>query len=142
MMLRVCCLMLLCSAALADLKVENVWARATAPGAQAAAVYGSFTNTGDRDIKLIGISTGIARMPMLHESRMEGDMMRMRHLDAVTIAPNKTVDFAPGGLHIMLTGLVRGLSEGDEFELTIELENDESVTVPVKVGKPGQMHAH
>jgi copper(I)-binding protein len=47
------------------------------------------------------------------------------------VAPGEKVEFAPGGLHVMLMGLKRPLKEGQVFELELLFEVAGRVTVRV-----------
>lgn len=76
---------------------------------------------------------------MLHESKMEDGMMRMRHVHMLEIPPGERKVFAPGGLHVMLMGLKNGLTQGDEFEVTFEFSDGTTVTAPVVTGAMDQM---
>jgi len=125
----------------AGLDAGEVWARASIPGTGTAAVYGSFTNHGDDPVVVRSVSTAVAASAMLHESVMEGDMMKMKHLPSLTIAPGTTVRLEPGGMHIMLMGLKRQLRPGDRFPMTLGLGDGSTVELTVKTGDIGQMSA-
>jgi copper(I)-binding protein len=70
----------------------------------------------------------------------------MRGVAALPVAPGKSVTLAPGGYHIMLTGLRQELKEGDSFPVTLSFEHSAQVTAAVTVrrtsgGMPmGGMH--
>ena len=76
---------------------------------------------------------------------MDGNIMRMRPVPGIDVAPGKPVELKPGGLHIMLVGLTRPLQAGESFPLTLTFQNAAPVTVIVKVAPagapgPGGMH--
>ena len=79
----------------------------------------------------------------LHQMQMQGDVMRMRQVDAIDIPANKSVALEPGGLHIMLVGLKAPLKEGDRFPMTLTFEKAGEVKVDVVVEgvKPAPMAA-
>jgi len=59
---------------------------------------------------------------------MEGKVMRMRALSRLELLPGKTVEFKPGGYHIMLLELKRPLKKGEVVPLRLKLEmKDRSV---------------
>ena len=45
--------------------------------------------------------------------------MKMRPVGPLPIEPGKPVTLAPGGYHIMLSGLKRSLKQGDSFPITL-----------------------
>ena len=62
--------------------------------------------------------------------------MRMQELpDGLALTGGETVSFEPGGYHVMLPDLVEPLAVGDEFELTLQFENADEVTLAVEVAE-------
>lgn len=87
------------------------------------AVYFLLENPGSHPIRLSAASTPAATTVEIHETTMEGDVMRMRPLEnGITVAPGETVELRQGGLHIMLIGLVEPLVEGTAIPLTLTFE--------------------
>ena len=132
-----------------DILAEDTWARPSRPpmgmtpadSADAApvrtsAVYLTLRNAGERPDTLFGATTDVARAVEIHESRMEGDVMRMRQVQSVEIPPDGSVVLRPGGLHIMLIGVARELAVGDQFGLTLQLAQSGERTVVVEVRQP------
>ncbi len=99
-----------------SLSVEDARVREPIPGQDKTVAYFSATNTGDAVIELIAAQSPMARAVELHTNVRDGDMVRMRRLEKVTIAPGETVRFAPGGHHLMVFG-VQALPETVPFEL-------------------------
>lgn len=124
---------------MADLVVEDAWARATVPGARTAAVYATLRNNGDSDLTVTGVSTDRAKMAMIHESKMQDGMMTMREKGPLLVPAHGNVVLAPGGLHIMLMGLPASLEEGARFDVEFVTSRGDRVRVPVVVGSIGQM---
>ena len=62
----------------------------------------------------------------------------MRAAPSVTIPADSTVTFAPGGYHVMLTGLKQPLVAGQSFPLTVSFAHAAPVTVEVKVQPLGR----
>jgi copper(I)-binding protein len=116
----------------AGIEVQQPWARATPAGARSGAVYLTLLDHGAPD-QLTGASTPAAGMAMLHESREENGVARMRMLGAVPLPPGRPVTFKPGGLHVMLTELAQPLRPGTSFALTLHFARAPEVTVEVPV---------
>ena len=103
-----------------DLRIAHPWTRPTSAGAPAAAGYMDITNTGRSADRLVSASTPAAARVELHQSSMEGGMMRMKALpDGVQIPPGGVVKLAPGGLHLMLFAPTAAFKEGDRIPLTL-----------------------
>jgi copper(I)-binding protein len=77
---------------------------------------------------------------------MEGNVMRMRALESLEIAPGETIKMQPGkGLHIMLIGLKQALKAGDKVPVTLVFEKAGKVDVElmvhaIKAGDKAHMH--
>lgn len=114
--------------------VSAPWARATPPAARTGAVYASIRNSGDAPDRLIGIETEMAARGEIHQMSIEGGVMRMRPLgEGLLVAPGATVALAPGGLHVMLTGLKKPLRTGEAFAATAVFETAGRIEVKVAV---------
>ncbi len=124
----------LCTAAVASLaqvKVEDAWARPTVVGQQGGGGYFSITSTvADR---VIGGSTPVAQRFELHTMSMKGDVMEMRQVDAVELPAGKKVELKPGGLHAMFIGLKEPLKLGNKVPVTLKLEKGGEVKVEFEV---------
>lgn len=128
------------------LTVEGAWARAmtvemdpeeASPGANSA-VYLEIRNRGREADRLLGGETTAAARVELHESLLDGDVVRMREVDRVELPPSGVVALKPGGLHLMLLGLQRSLVPGDTILLTLRFEVASPISVPVPVRGPGE----
>lgn len=101
--------------------------------ARAAGGYMTILNTGEENDLLIGIEIK-NRMSMIHESREEDGVMRMLHVDAVEVPAGDTVEFKPGGFHVMIMGLQPGeLPVGDQIEATLIFDRAGEVQVVFEV---------
>ena len=117
-------------------EVTHPWARATPGHATTGAVYLTLTDHGAAD-SLTGLSTPVADMAMMHESRTENGVAKMVMLDSVALPPHTAVTFRPGAMHIMLTGLKQPLQRGASFPLTLTFAHSGAVTVSVPVMAAG-----
>jgi periplasmic copper chaperone A len=113
----------------APIEVED--ARIPMPAGPNAAVYFQLTNTGDQDAVLVGAESGIATAA-IHETTMDGDMMKMEPIDELTIPAGQTVDFAPGGLHVMLMN-VPAIEIGEPVSITLLFRDSEAVSFEAEV---------
>ena len=132
---------LLCSLAIAQaptLIVKHAWAR-QAPGSDVAAVYLSLTNTSLKPVVVIGVQSPLANHSMVHETAVVAGQSQMRMREKIVIAPGQTVNFAPGGTHIMLSGLKRGVAVGQSVPLILLLADGGRLTVAA-VAKPLGSH--
>lgn len=103
-----------------SLEVRDAWTRQT-PGSDVAAVYLTLHNPTQRPITVVGIESSAASHAMIHETRTEGGISKMRAHEQLVVAPGETLKFEPGGLHVMLHGLSQPLAVGQNIPLIVEL---------------------
>jgi periplasmic copper chaperone A len=115
----------------AALSAQDAWIRAT-PG-DVAAAYLTVHNSGTQPLAIIGVRSPRAAQAMIHETTLANGQSRMRPHERLEVRAGETVRFAPGGLHIMLQGLTRPLTPGEEVPLVLLLEGGASVTVVARV---------
>ena len=115
----------------AQVKVEAAWARPTAPGQPVGGGYLKLRSVAaDR---LLGGSTPAAERLELHSMTMQGDVMKMRQLDAIALPAGQSVELSPGGLHLMLIGLKAPLKLGSKVPVTLKFEKAGAVSLELTV---------
>ena len=131
-------LALVASAATAQVKIEQPWTRATAPNAQNGAAFMAIVNpfSGQGD-SLVAAESKAAKTVELHNHVMDGNVMRMRKVDAIEIKAGATVTLEPMGYHVMLLGLTGPLKEGASIDLTLVFAKAGRVEVKAPVLKAG-----
>ncbi|AMN41655.1 copper chaperone PCu(A)C [Rhodoplanes sp. Z2-YC6860] len=113
-----------------SIEIKHPWSRATPKGATVAGGYMKLTNTGATPDRLIGGSTEIAGKFEIHEMSMDNGVMKMRPLvDGVEIKPGETVEFKPGGYHLMFVGITQPVAQGKRVKGTLEFEKAGKVDV-------------
>jgi copper(I)-binding protein len=122
--------------AIGTLRVTQPWSRPTPPIATVGVVYLAIINRGAHADRLIAQRSPIAARVEIHESRKLQGMMEMRSVAAVECPPGATVKMEPGGLHIMLVGLLRPLAAGMDFPLELQFAQAGTMTVQVHVSDP------
>ena len=119
--------------------IVHPYARPTVAGQPIGGGFMKFVNDGGAD-RLVSVSAEVSKSVELHEMKMEGDVMRMRQVDGVELQAGKTVEFKPGGFHVMFIGLKAPLKTGDSFPVKLKFQKAGEVTVDLKVEAPGADH--
>jgi copper(I)-binding protein len=114
------------------LVVRDAWARQT-PGSDVAAIYLTLQNPTQQPITVVGVESSASGHAMIHESKTEGGISKMRAHEQLVIAPGETVKFEPGGLHVMLHGLTQPLAVGQSVPLVLQLADGSKVTATAVV---------
>lgn len=127
-----------------DISISEAHARATVASQPSGAAYLTLENSGAAADRLVGVSSPVAGSAEIHTMSMDGDVMRMREVGTLPLAPAAKIAMKPGaGYHIMLMGLKKPLLEGDTFALTLDFEKAGRIEVPVTVGgKQAKPAAH
>ena len=125
-------LLMAVAAAHAQVTVDKPWVRTTVAQQTTSVAY--MTLTSAKGGKLVSASTPVAASADVHEMKMDGDLMRMRAVDALPLPAGQPVELKPNGLHIMLTGLKAPVKAGDvvPIRLVVEDAKGKRETVDVK----------
>ncbi|HVY65477.1 MAG TPA: copper chaperone PCu(A)C [Gammaproteobacteria bacterium] len=122
-----------CVATAADApKVVDPWIRATPPQVMTGAAYLTIQG-GDAADTLTGVRSGVAAKVEIHTTMQHDGVMHMMPVESLPIPAHGTVKLAPGGEHLMLTGLTRALTPGQSVTITLQFEHAGAmdVTFPV-----------
>ena len=120
-----------------DLIIDSAWARPSLGRAPNSAAFFRVRNDGAEDDLLTAAKSPVAERVEIHAHSMADGVMRMRPVDAVEVPSGTSVEFAPGGLHIMLIGLKGKLDAGGQFPLTLVFRDAGEVTLQVQVTMSG-----
>ena len=116
-----------------SLEIIGPWSRATPKGASTAIGYMTIKNNGTTPDRLIGGSVDFASSFQSHSMTMENGISKMRELKSVDIGPGQTIEFKPGGFHVMFVGVKHPLSEGEHVKGTLIFEHAGTVQIDYDV---------
>jgi hypothetical protein len=126
--------------ALAQVSVTDPWVRATVPAQKSTGAFMQLQSP--TAARLVEVRTPAAGRAELHEMAMEGQVMRMRKVDAIELPAGKLVNLASGGYHVMLFDLKRQLKEGENVELTLVLQDAAGKRQEIKATLPVMPLSH
>ncbi len=125
---------------------QNAWVRLPAPGSTNTAAYLVITNRSDSPVRLLHADSTAAAAVELHTVIADDQgVMRMRPLHSgVMIEAGDRVELKPGGMHLMLIGLMVPLAEGEAVPLALHFHNGLAVDlqVPVQTPRTGEPSDH
>lgn len=128
-------------ATVGSIDIQKAWSRASAGQAPNGAAFLTITNKGSKAEKLLGASATISKTAELHTHIKEGDVMKMRAVEAIEVPAGATVELKPGGDHVMFMGLSQQLKQGESFPLTLKFAGAGEVKVTVDIQAAGAMGA-
>lgn len=116
------------------IRIEGAWALQANLQARAGAVYMMIVNDGGAADTLVGASTPVAEMAMVHTFEVVNGVWSMQMLKGADVCPGVPTVFTPGYLHIMLAGVRAELPS--TFPITLKFKNAGDITTEVSL-RPG-----
>jgi copper(I)-binding protein len=118
-----------------DVKVETPWVFAVPPGAKDTAAFMSLINTSDKPVRLTGGKTEVAdRVSPMITTKTEG-RMGMKDVDYIEIPAGGRVTLAPGADHLMIYGLKKPLTPGQNVPIEVTLSPGGKMTINAVVAR-------
>jgi periplasmic copper chaperone A len=133
---------------LGSLTAEHAWSRPTSGPNKLGAAYLILKNAGQEADTLQSVSSPDAEKVEIHEHTQDASgIMRMRPVErGLKVPAGGSVEFKPGGYHLMLFGLKHNLEEGQQIPLKLHFAHagdlDIEVTVEKRPAGTANMHEH
>lgn len=119
----------------ADLKVESPWVFAVPPGAKDTAAFMTLVNASDKPIRLTGGKTEVAdRVSPMITTKTEG-RMGMKDVSYIEIPAGGKITLAPGADHLMIYGLKKPLTPGQNVPIEVMLSPGGKMTINAIVSR-------
>lgn len=103
------------------------------PGRTVTSAYFTLHNNSAQDQILVGATTPAFARAELHQHSHKDGMMRMEQVEQIIIAAGKSVDLAPGGLHLMLFEPASSLSIGQSIDVVLQFADGQQLTLSLPV---------
>jgi copper(I)-binding protein len=118
--------------------IDKAWVRAAPPGAMMLAGYAIVRNPCARAFAITGLSASDFSLSMIHETRVENGVSKMRHAGPMSLPAHGELRFEPGAGHLMLMNPKHALKIGDRLKLTIKLGDGTSIDgeFPIRAEPP------
>lgn len=117
-------------------------APASLPGQLSGVIYLGIDNEGTTADRLLSLSSPAAANVALHTMTMDGNTMKMREADVLSLPPGAAIRMGAGQpSHLMLSGLRQPLKAGQTIALTMVFERAGPLTVVVNVEPNGTSHS-
>ena len=110
----------------ARVEVHDAWVRTPNPAVDVAAGFMTLVNTANEPLSVVAVSSPMADIVEMHETRVVDGMASMQKANVVRIPARGTAKLEPGGMHLMMIGLRKPLPRQTEF--TLRLDDGNTVT--------------
>lgn len=127
-------------AAQSSIAVSEAYIPQPPNGAAVAGGYLTITNEAGEADSLIGAASPRAGRVELHEMRMDGAMMMMRRVDAITVPARGETRLAPGGYHLMIFDMPAPIVAGERVPVTLTFAHAGAILVEMDVRAQGAGH--
>ena len=125
----------------AGIEVTDAWLSLPAVEGNPGAAYFTLTNTGSQPWTIRGADLLGAESAMLHETTEFNLQEDMQELVQQPVEPGETLQFAPGGKHVMVMGVPADLVAGGQGEITLTDVRGDKCSFPVEVRAAGDAPA-
>lgn len=115
--------------------VRDAWLRESPPGVSVMAGYMVLRNDTSRVQVLVGARSSAFENVMMHRTIARNGMSGMEHAAQIELSANATLQFLPGGYHLMLANPKRTLRAGDRVDIDLEFLNGRVLRVAFEVRK-------
>ncbi|CAM4052693.1 copper chaperone PCu(A)C [Pseudoalteromonas byunsanensis] len=115
------------------LMVQQAKIRQFLPAATATAAYFSLMNHSEQTRILQKATISNLGRVEIHEHIHSDGMMRMQKLNELAVSPHQTINFQPGGYHLMAFEPNGTLVKGERLTLTLYFANGEQLESPITV---------
>ncbi len=121
--------------AVATLTITDAWSREPAEGQDLGVVYGTVTNPGEADVRILAATSPVSDDVELHETTVDDSgAMSMNEVEEGYVVPaGGQFVFEPGGPHIMLLDIDAATFPTDQVDVTLEIEDGEPVSFSAEV---------
>jgi len=109
------------------------WASLPLADGVASAGYGRLQNTCEHAVTVVSASSADFAKVSLHQTSQVEDVSQMRDTEALTLEGGQTLEFSPGGLHLMLADPSNPLEEGQSVALELTLVDGSAVAAELQV---------
>ncbi len=125
----------------AGCSVDNAWIREAPPVARTLAGFMTIRNPADTGQLLLGAESGVFEKIEMHRTVMEDGLAKMVRQETVEVPANGRVEFAPGGLHLMLINPGQRLKAGDTVRVTLKFKGGKRIPAEFTV-RPADTPKH
>jgi len=123
------------SAAESKINVSHAWVQEAPPSAEVLAGYMDLQNQSPQAQTLLGARSSDFKSVMLHQTLSKGGVTHMKHPARIEIKAGSTLQFTPGGYHLMLMYPKKALLQGDQVEVLLEFQGGLVLPVKLKISK-------
>lgn len=121
-------------------RVNHVWVREAPPGVEVMAGYFVLENLTGKPLALTETSSPDFGSVMMHESVVKDGEESMQEVTQVQVPAHGSVEFKPGGYHLMLMQPKKNLFSGDMVTLMLKFSDGSELAILANVRREPPSH--
>ncbi len=111
------------------------WIKQLPPVVPMRAGYLQIKNDSDQPMEITALQSNAFKTVEMHETKMDDGMMKMLELDSIKLPAQTTVEFKPGGKHLMLIAPIQPLQIGNMVQVTATFSDASTQSFELEVKK-------
>ncbi len=111
------------------------WIKQLPPVVPMRAGYMQIKNDSRESMEIISLQSDAFETVEMHETKMEGGMMKMIELETIPLPAQSSVELKPGGKHLMLISPIQPLQIGDIVKVIATFSNNSTQSIELEVKK-------
>lgn len=120
--------------------IRDAWIAEAPPASKLNAGYLKIENLGEDTITLLSVTSPAFEKIEIHRSVTANDITSMEYFSSIDIGPGQTIQFQPGGLHLMLYNANEQIKVTDIIPLTFRFSDDINKQTQAEVRKLDSLH--
>ena len=121
-----------------EVSASHVWIRQAPPGISVLGGYFTLQNLTDKPLDLKSVSSPEFGSVQMHKSFIKDDQEQMEAVPSITLPAHGSIEFKPGGYHLMLMQPKKNLFPGDMVTLDLSFSDGSELAIlaPVRHDPP------
>ncbi len=121
-------------------RVSHVWIREAPPGLDVLGGYFTLENLTGKPLALTSVSSPDFGTVMMHQTVQKGGQDDMQEVARIDIPAHGSVEFQPGGYHLMLMQPKKNLAAGDTVTLMLTFSDGSELALLAPVRRDPPAH--
>jgi copper(I)-binding protein len=113
--------------------LSNAQVRLPAVSGRPGVAYFTVSQASGTPHAIAAVDVAMVGRTEMHETMKSGEASTMAPLTSVPVEPGQSVEFAPGGKHVMLFDLDPKLASAKQVELTVTFDGGDKATAKARV---------
>lgn len=120
--------------------VSHVWIREAPPGVTVLGGYFTLENLTGKPLSLTEVSSPDFGSVMMHQTVQQGGQESMQDVARIDLPAGGSVEFKPGGYHLMLMQPKKNLAAGDTVTLMLKFSDGSELAILAPVRRDPPLH--